>query len=139
MTASACVVDQGVVDDAVGARLEGAQHPSLQGAVGAREDHLRSHSVRTRLRVCARARQDHLRYHVRTRLRARARAGTHFCLVVIVRLRVRLRRAGHTREVDGTGPRDKLVQPRQHFISAPLGGGASKRAVIGGVQPAGAI
>ena len=43
--------------------------------------------------------------------RAHARAGTRFCLVVIVRLRVRLRRAGHTQEVDGTGSRDKLATP----------------------------
>jgi hypothetical protein len=38
------------VDDAVDAILEGAQHPGLQGAVGAREDHLRAQRVRTRLR-----------------------------------------------------------------------------------------
>ncbi len=91
----------------------------LQGAVGARENQLRSHRVRTRLRAGACAR-------------------THLCLVVIVRLRVRLRRTGHTLEVDVAGPRDKLVQQRQCFVPAPCTRGAMKHTAIGGLDaPAG--
>jgi hypothetical protein len=58
----------------------------------------------------------------------------HLSLVVIVRLRVRLRRTGHTREVGGAGPRDKLVQQQQCFVSAQHRCGAMKRTTVGGLD-----